>query len=44
MIDLDEIGYFLFMEEQENQQQLKVNAENDFDLVREQATTKEEED
>ena len=45
-MDLQQIGYFLYMEEQEKkqQEQLKVNAEFDFDLVGEQITTKEEED
>ena len=43
-MDLQQIGYFLYMEEQEKQQeQQKVNAENFLDLVGEQATTNEEE-
>ena len=38
-IDLEQIGYFLYMEEQEQQEQLKVNAESEKDLVREQTPT-----
>ena len=44
-MDLQQIGYFLYMEEQEKQQeQQKVNAENFLDLVGEQTTTNEEEE
>ena len=44
-MDLQQIGYFLYMEEQEKKQkQLKVNAEKKHDLVGEQATTKKDDD
>ena len=41
-MDLEQIGYFLYMEEQERQQ--KVNVKYNFDLVGEEATTNEEEE
>lgn len=40
-MDLEQIGYFLYMEEQE---QLKVNVENTSDFVGEQTTTDEDDD
>ena len=46
-IDMQQIGYFLYMEEQERKQQeeqQKVNAEINPDLVGEKATTNEDED
>lgn len=45
-MDMQQIGYFLYMEEQERKQQeeqQKVNAEKNPDLVGEEATTNEEE-
>jgi hypothetical protein len=45
-MDMQQIGYFLYMEEQERKQQeeqQKVNAEINPDLVGEEATTNEEE-
>lgn len=44
-MDMQQIGYFLYMEEQERKQQeeqQKVNAEINPDLVGEEATTNEE--
>ena len=43
-IDLEEIGYFLYMQEMEEQekQKLKVNAESENDLVGVKATTNRE--
>ena len=41
-MDMEDIGYFLFMQEQE--QKLKVNAENEEDLVREETTTNEDQE
>ena len=44
-MDLKQIGYFLYMEEQEKKQkQLKVNADIEADLVGAEATTSKEED
>lgn len=45
-IELEQIGYFLYMEEQEKrqQEQLKVNADLESDLVGVEATTKEDDD
>ena len=37
MLDMEDIGYFLFMQQQE--EQLKVNAENKNDLVGAETTT-----
>ena len=42
-MDMQQIGYYLYMTEMEKkQEQLKVNAENNSDLVGEMATTNEE--
>ena len=41
-MDLEEIGYFLYMEDQEKKEQLKVNAESESDLVRVESNTNEE--
>lgn len=41
-MDMEEIGYFLFMQDQE--EKLKVNAEIEDHLVREEATTKEDQE
>lgn len=45
-MDMQQIGYFLYMEEQERKQheQEKVNAERKSDLVREKATTNKDEE
>ena len=44
-MDMQQIGYFLYMEEQEKkQEQQKVNTEKFLDLVGEQPTTNEEEE
>ena len=41
-MDLEQIGYFLYMEEQEKKAQLKVNAESESDLVGVESKTNEE--
>ncbi len=42
-MDMQNIGYFLYMEEQERAQQEKVNVKTSLDLVGEKATEKEKE-
>ena len=42
-MNMQEIGYFLFMEEQEKQQREEVNVELKTLLLREMATQKQEE-
>ena len=42
-MDMQEIGYFLFMEEVEKQQHEKVNAEKELLLVGEVTTTEKQE-
>lgn len=44
MLDMQDIGYFLFMEQQEqkeNEEQLKVNVKSNYDLDGEQTTQDE---
>ena len=45
MLDMQDIGYFLFMEQQEKkerEEQLKVNVKSNYDLEQEQTTQDEE--
>ena len=47
MLNMQDIGYFVFMQEQEEKEQeetLKVNVKNNTDFVGEQATTNEKAD
>ena len=48
MLNMQDIGYFVYMQEQEEKEQeeraLKVNVKNNTDFVGEQAPTKEERD
>lgn len=44
LLSMEDIGYFIFMDEQEKEEQQKVNVELNLDLEREEATPNGDED